>query len=78
MPSLRLAMDSNETSRKTYSMSAGNSMVVSDTKFDDYHAHRCIECAAMFGRMNPVAEETSDGNLCADCAAEREMRKDDE
>jgi hypothetical protein len=32
----------------------------------------------MFGRMNPVADEIEDGDLCADCAAEREMRKEEE
>ena len=53
-------------------------MIPSDEKFDAYHAHRCLDCAAMFGRMNPVAEETPDGDLCADCAAEREMRKEGE
>ena len=59
-------------------MSAGNYMIPSDAKFDAYYSHRCLDCAAMFGRMNPVAEETSDGDLCADCAAVREMRKEDE
>ncbi len=53
-------------------------MVVSDAKFDANHAHRCVDCAAMFGRINPVAEETPDGDLCADCAAGREMRKEGE
>jgi hypothetical protein len=53
-------------------------MIPSDAKFDAYHAHSCLDCAVMFGRMNPVAEETRDGDLCADCAAEREMRKEDE
>lgn len=59
-------------------MNTGNSMIPSDAKFDAYHAHRCLDCAAMFGRMNPVAEETPDGDLCADCAAGREMRKEGE
>jgi hypothetical protein len=53
-------------------------MIPSDAKFDAYHGHRCLDCAAMFGRMNPVADETEDGDLCADCAAEREMRKEEE
>ena len=57
-------------------MIACNSMVVSDARFDAHHGHRCLDCAVMFGRMNPVADETSDGDLCADCAAEREMRKE--
>lgn len=59
-------------------MSDGNSIIPSDAKFDAYHAHRCLDCAAMFGRMNPIAEETPDGDLCADCAAEREMQKEGE
>jgi hypothetical protein len=53
-------------------------MVVSDARFDAHHGHRCLDCAAMFGRMNPIADETDDGDLCADCAAEREMRKEEE
>ena len=53
-------------------------MIPSDEKFDAYHAHRCFDCAVMFGRMNLIAEETPDGDLCADCAAVREMRKEDE
>lgn len=55
-----------------------SSMIPSDAKFDAYHAHRCVDCAAMFGRTNPVAEETRDGDLCADCAAAREMLKEDD
>jgi hypothetical protein len=57
---------------------SGNSIIPSDAKFDAYHGHRCLDCAVIFDRMTPVADETEDGDLCADCAAEREMRKEKE
>lgn len=59
-------------------MSEGNSMILSDAEFDEHHAHRCVDCEMVFSQKDPVAEETPDGDLCADCAAEREMQKEAE
>ena len=51
-------------------------MIASDREHDEHHAHRCLDCAQMFGRLHPVAEETPDGDLCEDCAAKKELERE--
>lgn len=56
-------------------MSDGNSMIPSDRAFDAYHAHRCVDCASVFGGGLEPAGDCPDGNLCQDCL---EARREDE
>lgn len=47
-----------------------------DEEHDAHHAHRCIDCALMFTRLNRPAGHTAEGDLCEDCNAEHEIERD--
>lgn len=44
-----------------------NSIIPTDTQYDEHFAHRCVDCDTRFSNVVSIAGDCSEGSLCQDC-----------
>lgn len=49
-----------------------NSLIPTERQYDEYYAHRCVDCDTPFSRVIRPAGDCEDGDICQDCWEVRE------